>query len=89
MAKSKVKKSKDLKGRVVHDGSIYDVVCNGKNHYIVSDFGTLIQCGCFCRKPKFKKNGFTKDLLRTPVVNDGIKIEKSATIEWLEKIGVL
>lgn len=90
MSKFKTKKNNnELIGKLIHKGSIYDVFCNSKNHYLVSNFGTLVQCGCFCKKSKFKKNGFTKDLLKTPTVNDGVKIEKTATMEWLEKIGVL
>ena len=87
--KAKAKKVKELKGEIIHHGSLYDVMCNGKNHYVVSLWGSEVQCGCFCKKAKYKKNGFTPDLLKTPVVKDGVKLEKSATMEWLERIGVL
>jgi hypothetical protein len=90
MTKPKTKiKSKELKGKIIHQGDIHDVICNGKNHYAVSRLGTELQCGCFCKKPKFKKYGFTMDLLRTPSVKDGVKIEKSATMLWLEEQGIL
>lgn len=87
--KAKVSKPKALKGKVIHQGDLCDVVCNGKNHYSVSRWGVDRMCGCFCKKAAFKKKGFTIDLLKTPTVEDGVAVEKSATMEWLEDMGVL
>jgi hypothetical protein len=86
---AKKKKSKSLVGQVIYQGDLYDVVCNGKNHYTVSEWGTERQCGCFCKKSAYKKRGFTSDLLKTPAVDDGVTPEKSATMEWLSGLGVL
>lgn len=94
MSKAKPKKKtspkpKALKGKIIYKGDLYDIFCNGKNHYAVSRWGTDRQCGCFCKKSSFKKKGFTFDLLKTPIVDDGVVVEKSATMQWLEEIGVL
>jgi len=83
------KKAQQLKGKVIYEGDLIDVVCNGKNHYAVSRWGVERQCGCFCKKASFKKHGFTAELLKTPPVEDGVVCEKTATMQWLEEMGVL